>query len=227
MQEADVRCFAKAKQADVGCLAKAKQVRFTELNEKRAGFEHRSQKKGRMPLVIADQLLMSTPSTPDKQLFQSLYSELKTRARALRRGFDAMTLNTTAIVHEAFLKIAESQHHSVDRAHLLRTTALAMRQVLLDHARAWQMQKRRDARAAHITLTGLELEGENSPEQLLAMIEALDRLAQIDARCNETFMLRTFAGLSLEEIGALQGVSHMTCSRDYQTARSYLMSVLQ
>ncbi len=169
---------------------------------------------------------MSIPSTPDKDLFQSLYSELKTRARALRRGFDAMTLNTTAIVHEAFLKLAESQHQSIDRAHLLRTTALAMRQVLLDHARAWQTQKRRDARA-HITLTGLELEGEHAPEQLLAMIEALDRLAQIDARCNETFMLRTFAGLSLEEIGALQGVSHMTCSRDYQTARAYLMSILE
>jgi RNA polymerase sigma-70 factor, ECF subfamily len=147
--------------------------------------------------------------------------------RALRRGFDAMTLNTTAIVHEAFLKIAESQHQSVDRGHLLRTTALAMRQILIDHARAWQTQKRSHARAPHITLTGLELQGENAPEQLLAMLEALDRLAHIDPRCSETFMMRAFAGLSLEEIGALQGVSHMTCSRDYQTARSYLMSVLR
>ncbi len=164
--------------------------------------------------------------TPDAELFESLYVELKARAQSLRRRFDAPTLNTTAIVHEAFLKLAESKHQSVDRAHLLRTAALAMRQILLDHARAWQAQKRGDRKLTHITLTDLELQGENAPDQLFEMLQALDRLQQVDARCHETFLLRTFAGLSLEEIGQMQGVSHMTCSRDHQTARAYLLSAM-
>ncbi len=158
-------------------------------------------------------------------LFSTLYDELKRRAHSLRKSHSSLTLDTTAIVHETFLKLAEGKHRSVDRAHLVRTAALAMRQILIDHARALQSDKRADP-ANRVTLTDLDLEGADAPDQLLHVIDALDRLREIDARLADTFSLRVFAGLSLEEIGQTLGVSHMTCSRDFQTARAYLLSLV-
>ena len=159
-------------------------------------------------------------------MFESLYDELKTRAHALRKSHSTLTLDTTALVHEAFLKMAEGKYQALDRGHLIRTAALAMRQILIDHVRAMQSQKRAYP-VNRVTLTDLDLQGADAPERLLEVIDALDRLRAVDARLADTFSLRVFAGLSLEEIGRTLGVSHMTCSRDFQTARAYLFSLLK
>jgi RNA polymerase sigma factor (TIGR02999 family) len=161
----------------------------------------------------------------ERELFSALYDELKLRAHSLRKSHSSLTLDTTAIVHETFLKLAEGKHRSVDRTHLVRTAALAMRQILLDHLRAMQSEKRAGP-ANRVTLTDLDLQGEDAPDRLLQVIDAMDRLREIDARLADTFSLRVFAGLSLEEIGQTLGVSHMTCSRDFQTARAYLLSLV-
>lgn len=161
----------------------------------------------------------------ESALFSELYQELKRRAHSLRRPHSSLTIDTTALVHEAFLKLTSSKHRSVDRAHLIRTAAMAMRQILIDHVRMLQSDKRLD-KLLRVSLTDLDLQGADAPEQLLLVIDALDQLRQIDARLADTFLLRVFAGLSLEEIGQTLGVSHMTCSRDFQTARAYLLSLL-
>jgi RNA polymerase sigma factor (TIGR02999 family) len=162
----------------------------------------------------------------EHELFSALYEDLKVRAHAIRKSHHSLTLGTTAIVHEAFLKLSEGKHRSVDSQHLMRTAAMAMRQILIDHARAMQSEKRGDS-ASRITLTDLDIQGADAPDQLLAVIQALDRLREVDERLADTFALRVFAGLSLEEIGEALGVSHMTCLRDFQAARAYLFSLLQ
>ena len=162
----------------------------------------------------------------EQELFAALYQELKLRAHTLRSQHNNLTLDTTALVHETFLKLVEGKYKAVDRAHLMRTAALAMRQILIDHVRAMRCEKRVDP-VNRVSLTELDLHGDDSAERLLEVIDALDCLRDVDARLADTFSLRVFAGLSLEEIGQTLGVSHMTSSRDFQTARAYLFSLLK
>jgi RNA polymerase sigma-70 factor, ECF subfamily len=159
------------------------------------------------------------------QLFAEIYQDLKLRARSIRGGKHSLMLDTTALVHETFLKLAQGKSPGVDREHLARTAALAMRQVVIDHARAMQTEKR-GASSSFITLTDLQIEAPDAPDRLLQLIEAMDQLRKIYPRMADTFSLRVFAGLTLEEIAELQNVSHMTCARDFQTARAYLLSLI-
>jgi RNA polymerase sigma factor (TIGR02999 family) len=159
------------------------------------------------------------------QLFAEIYQDLKLRAHRMRAGGSGLLLDTTALVHETFLKLAQAKTPSVDREHLARTAALAMRQVVIDHARAMQTEKR-GAQSSSITLTDLQIEAPDAPDRLLELIEAMDQLRKTHARMADTFSLRVFAGLTLEEIAELQNVSHMTCARDFQTARAFLLSLI-
>ncbi|MBL8300318.1 MAG: hypothetical protein JNN30_18435 [Rhodanobacteraceae bacterium] len=163
--------------------------------------------------------------TDDRELFGVLYQELKQRAHSLRRSHYSLALDTTVIVHETFLKLSESKYRSLDRKHFMHTAAMAMRQILVDHVRAMQAQKR-GPEAERITLGDVDLQGRDTPEDWLNVVDALDRLREVDARLADTFLLRVFAGLSLEEIGETLGVSHTTSLRDFQAARAYLFSLL-
>jgi RNA polymerase sigma factor (TIGR02999 family) len=158
-------------------------------------------------------------------LFAELYKELKLRAHAIRRSSPHVMLDTTSLVHETFLKLVQSKHQTVDREHLARTAAMAMRQILIDHIRGEDTQKR-GGDSAHITLTDVPISAADKPERLTQLIEAMEQLRQVNARMCDTFSLRVFAGLTLEEIAELQNVSHMTCARDYQTARAFLLSLV-
>lgn len=159
----------------------------------------------------------------DPALFEQVYAELKQRARSLRRGQPAHTLDTTALVHESFVKLMESRARVNDRHHLFRLAALAMRQVLIDYLRERQTEKR-GGPLLRVQLTDLDLPGEDPAPGLSLVLEALERLQAVDRRLGDVFSLRAFAGLAFEDIGEMLGVSRATAQRDFEAARAYLLT---
>jgi RNA polymerase sigma factor (TIGR02999 family) len=156
-----------------------------------------------------------------------IYEELERLARRqLRREAVGHTLNTGALVHEAYLRLVD--HSCVDwrdRGHFLATAATAMRRVLIDHARRRHAQRR--GAAARRTFTTLELlGGTDRSELLIDLDEALSRLAQLDARQAKVVELRFFGGLTEEEISAALDISVRTVKRDWAKARSWLYQEL-
>ena len=157
--------------------------------------------------------------------YAAVYEELKRAARLqLRRGRGP--LETTALVHEAYLKLAGSAALAAnDRHHLLALSARAMRQVLVDHARNAQAAKRGSGQAA-LTLTASLGSGEQAIVEVLALDELLASLQKVDARAAEIVELRYFGGYEEEEIAAMLGVSYRTVRRDWRKARAFLLAEL-
>ncbi len=167
---------------------------------------------------------ISTLPTLDQAVFSELYAELKLRARALRRGQSSYTLDTTALVHESFIKLVEAKAKVTDRAHLFRLSALAMRQILIDHLRERQAEKR-GGHLQRLELMDMDIPIDDPAHGLSLVVESLDRLRAVDPRLADVFSLRAFAGLSFEDIGDLLQVSRSTTQRDFDTARAYLLSL--
>ena len=157
--------------------------------------------------------------------FEDVYLDLKRRARALRSGQNSHTLDTTALVHESFLKLSEGGASAKDRAHLFRLAALAMRQVLIDHLRERQANKR-GGDLLRVDLTDIELPVDDPAQGLTEVMQALERLQAVDARLADVFALRAFAGLGFEDIGGLLERSRSAVQRDFEAARAYLLSTL-
>lgn len=159
------------------------------------------------------------------RVFARVYAELRRVAsrQAARLGASE-TLSTTVLVHEAYLKLVGSAAQGAnDRVHFFALAARAMRQILIDHARSRGRQKR-GAAAPHIELDRVELAAESpAAEDLLALDRALGRLAAVDPELERMVEWRFFAGLTLEEIAALSGVSERTLKRDWQVARAFLL----
>lgn len=156
-------------------------------------------------------------------LFTMVYQRLRTAAhRQLQAQVPGGTLNTTALVHETYVKLARTAGiHASDRKHFFRVAAKAMRQILVDRARANLTQKRGGSWVAvDADLAGLTI-GARAAE-VLALDEALSALANLDARLARVVELRFFAGLSVEETGAALDIGSRTVKRDWQKARMYL-----
>jgi RNA polymerase sigma factor (TIGR02999 family) len=156
-----------------------------------------------------------------------LYEELRREAaQCMRRQRPGDTLQTTALVHETFLRLAGARQVDWhDRTHFLAVAARAMRRVLVDLARAQQTAKR-GARAAHLPLeSGFAIAGP-SPVDLIAVDEAMERLATIDQRKVRVIELRFFAGLTVEEAAQVLNVSPDTVARDWRMARTWLLREL-
>lgn len=167
------------------------------------------------------------------RVFEMVYAELRRLARWQRaRAGGAPTLSTTMLVHETYLKLAESERLSVrDRAHFFALAARAMRQVLLDAARR-RLRDKRGGGEAHVPIEVLVLEGREPAApmraaELLALDAALERLAESDERLARLVEWRFFAGRSEEEIGAFLGVSERTVRRDWRKARAFLFRELE
>jgi RNA polymerase sigma-70 factor (ECF subfamily) len=166
---------------------------------------------------------------PDAQaeVYSVLYEELRRQARGcMRREPDGHTLQTTALVHEAFLRIAGAecpdwQH----RVHFLAVAARAMRRVLIDMARSRRAGKR-GGRALHLPFDTSLPAPQNPAVDLLALDEALEGLARLDTRKAEVVELRFFGGLTNEEIGAVLNISTDTVMRDWRLARAWLHRIL-
>jgi RNA polymerase sigma factor (TIGR02999 family) len=169
---------------------------------------------------------MSEDSGPEgarDAFYGAVYDELKRIARHHLRTRDAKaTLCTTDLVHEAYLKFRGADVDDwQSRAHFFGSASRAMRQVLVDHARARHAAKRGDGQPA-LTLTGSDAALEVQLDELLVLDDALDRLRGLDERLCRVVELRFFAGLADEEIAGVLNVSTRTVGRDWLKARLYL-----
>jgi RNA polymerase sigma factor (TIGR02999 family) len=156
-----------------------------------------------------------------------VYDDLREMARRqLRNERRGHTLQATALVHEAFVRLAQGKGvRFQNRVHFTRLFAGIMRRVLVDHARERNAQKR-SGRGGPVTLEEATLVIGGRPPDLLALDEALTRLAARDARKAEVVELRFFGGLTLEEVSEATRVSAATVSRQWRLARAWLFSEL-
>ena len=161
-----------------------------------------------------------------ERLFPLVYSNLRRIAhRALQAERTDHTLGTTGLVHEAYLKLVDQtriQYH--DRAHFFAIAARAMRQILVDYARHHRARKRDGGRA--FDLDAGEVPLDQRAEILLALDEALDRLATLDPRLGQVVECRFFGGLSEEETAEVVGVTTRTVRRDWTKAKGWLREQL-
>lgn len=160
-------------------------------------------------------------------LFAATYEELKALAGTQRRrwrGDD--TLSTTALIHEAYLKLARRRGPQWEhRGHFFAVASTAMRQILINYARDKRVAKR-GGDAAPVSPDDVPLVTEDAVEELLSLDEALDALAALDARQARVVECRFFGGLSVEETAEALDVSPATVKRDWAVARAYLQRAL-
>jgi RNA polymerase sigma-70 factor, ECF subfamily len=157
-----------------------------------------------------------------------LYRELRRRAAVhLRRERPGHSLQPTALVHEAYLRLdGQRQAAWQNRAHFLAVASQMMRRILVDRARARQTGKRA-GRSQEVTLDAAGDVGLwHDPIGLLDLDAALERLAALDARKSRIAVMRFFGGLSLEEMGEVLDLSPRTVERDWQAARAWLFKAL-
>jgi RNA polymerase sigma factor (TIGR02999 family) len=156
-------------------------------------------------------------------LMPLIYDELRRLARSyLRRERMGHTLQPTALVHEAFLRlIDQSQVNWQSRAHFFGIAARLMRQVLINHAEARQAAKRGGS-AERISLNDLEFSPVEEEVDLMALNEALKNLESQDPPQGQIVELRFFSGLTIEEIAEVMRISPATVKREWSTARAWL-----
>lgn len=176
------------------------------------------------PSRVSEILRRFDPSDPTQanELLALVYDELRAvAARQLGRERDAHTLQPTALVHEAYLRLFRSPVEFEGRAHFFRIAARAMRQVLVDAARR-RDAARRGAGATRITLDPEMAGGDSADLDVLALHDALERLGQLDPPLERLIELRFFSGLTLDEAAAALGVSRRKAANDWAAARLWL-----
>jgi RNA polymerase sigma factor (TIGR02999 family) len=156
-------------------------------------------------------------------LFDAVYARLKAMAgRQLARGQTRASLDTTALVHELYLRV--SRNRELEFAHpaqFFAYAARAMRHLLRDRARD-RLRQRAGGGWVRMTLTGGETLAITSAEQALALDEALEKLGEADTRAAHVVEMRYFAGLSLEQVAQTLGLTRRTIDRDWRFARAFL-----
>jgi len=162
------------------------------------------------------------PSAFDR-LLPLVYDELRRVARRqLSRHRRSVTLEATGLVHEAYVKLADQTRlEAHDRGHFLAIAARAMRQLIVDHARRRQAEKR-GGKESPVPLDGLEIAAREEADHLTDLDEALGRLAAHSERMARVVECRFFAGYSEEETAEALGTSLRTVQREWQKARAWL-----
>lgn len=171
----------------------------------------------------------------DKEVFRpsseeqaaAVYNELRRIAAAyMRRERQGFTLQATALVHEAYLRLAGTSPEFTDRQHFIGIAARSMRQILVDRARARGAQKRW-AGLDRVSLSESLIRAQGEDDMLPALDEALNRLEQIDPEQARIVELRYFVGLSVDEAAAALHMSPATLKRRFAMARAWLFRELQ
>lgn len=162
------------------------------------------------------------------RLMPHVHGELRKLAAAhLRRERGDHTLEPTALVHEAYLRIlGREELHLAGRAEFFALAAQAMRRILVDHARR-RAALRRGGDLQEITVVGLDVFGVAKDSQLVDLDEALTRLAALDPRQGKVVELRFFGGLEVEEIADTLGISVSTVQREWRMAKAWLRRELR
>jgi RNA polymerase sigma-70 factor, ECF subfamily len=156
------------------------------------------------------------------RLYDAIYGELRQLARSsMRRESPGHTLQPTALVNEAYLRLLPSGHAWQNRSHYFGAAARAMRRILVDHARQRKAAKRGDG-LQRVTFTDLNVAVTEPDVDVAALDEALERLGQLDPRLEQVVTLRYFAGLDIEQAALALGVSPATVKRDWTFARAWL-----
>ena len=158
-------------------------------------------------------------------LFERVYDELKVLARRQLASSGSSTLNTTALVHEAYVKLAGSRERELHgRAHFFALTAKAMRQIVIDHARARATEKRggHPANILELDAAADVIAGEMPADELLRLDRALTLLESEEPRLAKLVELRFFGGLGIAEISLLQAISPRTLNRDWRRAKAHI-----
>lgn len=161
------------------------------------------------------------------RLFPLVYEELRRIAhRQLGRERPDHTLSTTALVHEAYLKLVDQTRAQLaDRAHFFAVAARAMRRILVDYARRYRALKRGGA-PARVSLSDAVLVAEQRADTLVALDEALTRLAEVDERLSRVVECRFFGGLTEDETAEALAVTSRTVRRDWVKAKGWLSQAL-
>lgn len=161
------------------------------------------------------------------ELFERVYDDLRSLARVLHRSEGGVTLNTTALVHEAYFKLNPGNVRADSELHFKRIVGRAMRQVLVDAARARSARKRGGADAVRVTLDEQlgRLDGDGI--EYIQLERALEELEAMDPRCAKVVECRFFAGMDVPETARALGVSEPTVKRDWRVARAWLAKSLE
>jgi RNA polymerase sigma factor (TIGR02999 family) len=161
------------------------------------------------------------------QLFSILYQELRILARRQLHGGKDATLGTTALVHEAYVKLLESSRVDVkDRGHFFALASRVMRQIVVDYARRKTASKR-GGKEPKTELDENAGASSSTVQELIEVNEALKRLEALDPRLGKLVELRFFGGLSVEETAEILETSDRTVKRDWQKARAFLYHELR
>lgn len=169
---------------------------------------------------LLDQLRQGHPEAAE-QLFPLVYDELRQMAGAyMRRERSGHTLQATALVHEAYVRLAGAEP-AQNHAHFLAIAANTMRRVLLDYARQHNAGKR-GAGARRVDLDAALLVTANTLDEVLVINEALEKLAAIDARQSQLVELRFFGGMNVDETAQAMQISSATVKREWRLAKAWL-----
>jgi RNA polymerase sigma factor (TIGR02999 family) len=162
-----------------------------------------------------------------ERLVTEIYPELKKLAHfQLARERPGHTLNTTAIVHEAFVRLAGNSGTYKDKGHFLRAAATVMRHLLVDHARKRNAEKRGMGNAA-ITLHDERIGISDDTVAVLVLDAAINEIAAVDPKLEQIIECRFFAGLTVRETADALGMSVRSVERDWQRARGYLVTAME
>jgi RNA polymerase sigma factor (TIGR02999 family) len=168
-----------------------------------------------------------------KRLFSQVYHELRVIAQAYMRSERAgHTLGATALVNESYLKLfgvqARSQMSYAHRHAFFKAASVAMRRILIDHARARATEKRLPGGGKRVISLDLEFAADHAdPHDLIALDEAVEQLGNEDERAASIVQLRFYAGRQISEIAEMIGVSERTVKRDWEFARARLQQLLE
>ena len=178
------------------------------------------------PQQIADLLTKSgywKSAQPD-ELAPLIYEELRQLAhRYMQSERSDHTLQATALVHEAYLRLADqTDPHWQNRTHFFAAAARMMRHILVDHARGQQRAKRGGGAALKMELSGEAAATESEAEQVVDLNDALERLTELDRRASQVVELKYFGGMNHDEIAEVLSVSAITVRRDWEFARAWL-----
>ena len=186
-----------------------------------------SSKQEKQEVTVLLQRLKDGNREAVDELVPIVYSELRKLAahylQSERRGH---TLQPTALVHEAFMKLIGQETQWQNRAHFFAMAANLMRRILVDYARGHKAEKRGGV-AEKVSLDDAFIFVKDKPKEVIALDESLEELSKIDARRAKVVELRFFGGLNNEEIAEVLGVHSNTVLRDWNLARAWLKSQIR